>query len=198
MHCVEIARWIGLSSFAASGASLAAAETPTSTRCPRIQASICAPQPMSENLISNLLVIGSLTAAALLLFHPKVSANATWRATVTPLASIIGSGFLVLAPLLVRHFGTAAVWVMAGLCAVAYAVGAAIRWNILVLDEPEHRSALAAHRIENLASWVLAFAYVISVCYYLNLFGAFAMSMTPFDGVTEGKVMTTAVLLFIA
>lgn len=153
---------------------------------------------MSESLISNLLVIGSLTAAALLLFHPKVSANATWRATVTPLASIIGSGFLVLAPLLVRHFGTAAVWVMAGLCAVAYAVGAAIRWNILVLDEPEHRSALAAQRIENLASWVLAFAYVISVSYYLNLFGAFAMSMTPFDGVTEGKVMTTAVLLFIA
>lgn len=60
---------------------------------------------MTEHLTSNLIIIGFVSAAALVLFHPKVSGNANWRATVTPLASIIGSGFLVLAPLLVRQVG---------------------------------------------------------------------------------------------
>jgi hypothetical protein len=153
---------------------------------------------MSDEYSASLIVMLALLVAAAVLFHPRVSANASWRATVTPLASIIGSGFLVLAPLLVREFGTAAVWVMAALCALAYAVGAAIRWNILALDGEHPDFGQAARRIEAAASWVLAFAYVISVCYYLNLFGAFAMSMTPFDGVDPGRWMTTAVLIFIA
>lgn len=153
---------------------------------------------MSESFISSLIVVISVLAAGVILFHPKVSRNRSWRATVTPLASIIGSGFLVLAPLLVREFGTAAIWVMAGLCVVAYAVGSAIRWNILMLDDAKQDLSLSGRRIESSASWVLAFAYVISVCYYLNLFGAFAVSITPYDGVVPGKLMTSAVLVFIA
>ena len=45
-------------------------------------------------------------------------------ATVTPLASIIGSGFLISGPLLAREFGGAAFWAMAVLLLLAYAVGA--------------------------------------------------------------------------
>ena len=36
----------------------------------------------------------------------------------------------------------------------------------------------SATRLESAASWALAFAYIISVTYYLNLFGAFAVTMT--------------------
>ena len=48
----------------------------------------------------------------------------TWRAMATPLASIIGSGFLICGPLLAREFGGVAIWAMAALLALAYALGA--------------------------------------------------------------------------
>lgn len=152
---------------------------------------------MSSELISSLIVLVALSIAAAVLFRPAVANNPIWRATVTPLASIIGSGFLVLAPLLVREFGLAAIWVMAALCLVAYALGAVIRWNIVCLDQAGQTLATAEQRVESVSSWALAFAYVISVCYYLNLFGAFAMRMTPYNDPIHGKWMTTAVLLVI-
>ena len=85
-------------------------------------------------MTANLLVLMLTALAAGVLVHPRVRRSRDWRATVTPLASIIGSGFLVLAPLLVREFGQRAVWVMAGLCAVAYLIGSAIRYNIRQLS----------------------------------------------------------------
>jgi len=153
---------------------------------------------MNHDLVTSALVLIFLIAAALALFHPKLSATPTWRATVTPLASIIGSGFLVLAPLLVREFGVGAVLVMAALCTVAYLVGMAIRYNIRQFDGAARAPGLLERRIERASDWALAFAYVVSVCYYLNLLGAFAMSMTPVNDAFHAKLMTTAVLAFIA
>ena len=71
---------------------------------------------------------------------------------MTPLASIIDSGFLVLAPLLVREFGTRAVGVMAGLCGVAYYVGEAIRFNIRRRDVASERTQLLSARREAASS----------------------------------------------
>ena len=51
-------------------------------------------------------------AVATLLLLPAIKENTIWRASVTPLASIIGSGFLVIAPLLVLVVGRAAPWAM--------------------------------------------------------------------------------------
>ena len=153
---------------------------------------------MDHTLISTGLVLVFVVAAGLALFHPRLAATPTWRATVTPLASIIGSGFLVLAPILVREFGVGAVLVMTGLCALAYLVGSAIRFNIRVFDHPDHDRSVAEVRIERLSDWALAFAYVISVCYYLNLLGAFAVSQTQADDPFSAKLLTSAVLVFIA
>jgi hypothetical protein len=44
---------------------------------------------------------------------------------------------------------------------------------------------------------VLSFAYIISVAYYLNLLGSFAVSLTPFDTVTWARIVTTAVFMVI-
>ena len=153
---------------------------------------------MNNEPISTLIVLVFLILGALALFHPRLAGTATWRATVTPLASIIGSGFLVLAPLLVREFGVGAVLVMASLCAVAYAVGAAIRYTIHVSDELKVQLSVAQARIEATSDWALAFAYVVSVCYYLNLLGAFAMSLTTVEDAFYSKLITSAVLIFIA
>lgn len=146
----------------------------------------------------NILVFGLAGLAAFVLAHPRVRRSTDWRATVTPLASIIGSGFLVLAPLLVREFGTRAVWVMAGLCGVAYLVGGAIRWNILQRHVAPERTQKLSAALEAASSWTLAVAYVISVSYYLNLFGAFALSLVLPDSPLAGKLLTSAVLIAIA
>ena len=45
---------------------------------------------------------------------------------------------------------------------------------------------------------MLAVAYVISVCCYLNLFGAFALSTVLLDSPTAGKLLTSLVLVVIA
>jgi hypothetical protein len=151
-------------------------------------------------MAANLIVLLLLAGAAGVLAHPTLRRSTTWRATVTPLASIIGSGFLVLAPLLVREFGHNAVWVMAGLCAVAYGVGSAIRWNILhgALPGPGAAADPARAVIERTASWVLAFAYVVSVCYYLNLLGAFALSLLAPQPAGAARLLTSAVIIGIA
>ena len=65
------------------------------------------------------------------------------EATSTPLASIFGSGFLIIVPILAGVVGAWSAVVMAGVCALAYAVGSVIRFNIkhaepvLAGDPPE-------------------------------------------------------------
>jgi hypothetical protein len=70
-------------------------------------------------------------AATAALFAPRLTASPVWRATVTPLASIVGSGFLVSFPLLTHDLGFYALIAMAGLAVFAYPFGGAIRFNIL-------------------------------------------------------------------
>ena len=88
----------------------------------------------------NALILATVAATLALAFFPRVLHARTWRATVTPLASIIGSGFLVLGPLLEHAYGGYAPLVMAWLCLVAWAFGAAIRFNIAREDNrTDHR-----------------------------------------------------------
>ena len=145
----------------------------------------------------DLAIIFSVFAAGVLLYLPRFSRNHVWRATVTPLASIIGSGFLVLAPILVTEYGEYAALVMAGLCLCAYLFGAAIRFNIWARNERDSEADLAVERLEIAASWALVFAFMISVAYYLNLFGAFAISRTSFDSPTNAKLLTSGVYILI-
>jgi hypothetical protein len=53
------------------------------------------------------------------------------KATSTPLASIFGSGFLVIVPILAGAVGSYSVVAMASVCALAFAVGIVIRFNIV-------------------------------------------------------------------
>ena len=53
-----------------------------------------------------------------------------FSATATPLASIFGSGFLVIVPILNGAVGPYSLIAMAGICGLAYGVGCVIRYNI--------------------------------------------------------------------
>lgn len=140
----------------------------------------------------SLLVLLATVVMGGLLFLPRLRGSALWRATVTPLASIIGSGFLVLGPILAHHYGWLAPVMMAALCLGAWGFGAAIRENIARLGQDEDRS-----RPESLASAMLSLAYVISVAYYLNLFGAFFAQITPWPGQPTGRIVTSLAFLLV-
>lgn len=143
-------------------------------------------------------IIGACLAVALVLFHPRVSRAKGWRATVTPLASIIGSGFLVIGPILESSYGYLAPLGMVFLCVAAWMFGAAIRANIARLDATGGARSALEERLEVVASWVLTLAYVISVAYYLNLFGAFSVRLTEYDGAVSARLVTTAAFVLIA
>src|SRR4249919_2249742 len=93
------------------------------------------------------------------------------HARTTPLASIFGSGFLVIVPILNAAVGPYAVVAMAGVCALAYAMGSVIRFNIrhaeplLATGTPSARVA----RHERTANLALVLAYAISVCLYIHI-----------------------------
>lgn len=125
---------------------------------------------------ANIVLVVASCAFLGLFFHPRLRKSLLWQATVTPLASIIGSGFLVAGPILAHAAGTQAWLAMGALCAIAYLFGAAIRYNIIHV-EPH----LANHPpapvtvIEDASEVALSLAYFISVAYYLNLFAAFGL-----------------------
>ena len=71
----------------------------------------------------NVAIFAGVLATAAILLSPRLSRLPLWRAVITPLASIIGSGFLILGPLLDDAYGYLAPAVMAALCLAAFAFG---------------------------------------------------------------------------
>lgn len=143
-------------------------------------------------MLQNISIIAAVLLTAAAFLSNRLAASRRWRAMVTPLASIIGSGFLVLGPILDASYGYLAPLVMAALCIGAYLFGWTIRFNIQALETNNDRGMLAEN-LERGASWALAFAYVISVTYYLNLFGAFGVNLTPLNGEFYARILTTLV-----
>lgn len=154
---------------------------------------------MSFGLI-DLLVIAATLALLVVLMLPKLRAKPGWRAAITPLASIIGSGFLVIGPVLAHVAGRWAVEAMLGLCALAWLFGSAIRFNIAGLDrEPgtPHAAKAASDRFarwDRMSQLLLALAYFVSVAYYLNLLGAYLLKGF---GVVDPVLARTATSLLV-
>jgi len=140
-------------------------------------------------------MVGIAAATLLVTLRPRLLRSPRWRATVTPLASIIGSGFLVAAPILGHAAGGLAVIAMAALCAAGWLFGSAIRTNIR-LAEP----LLAAQpprwlaQIDRLSDLALLLSYFVSVSYYLNLLADFALR-TGHVGVPDAsRWLATAII----
>lgn len=127
---------------------------------------------------SNLVLLIAAPALLVLFFRPRMLRSQLWQATVTPLASIIGSGFLVAGPILAHTAGHWAALAMLALCAIGYLFGAAIRHNIAHVEP-----GLAASPgplvtgLERASDVALSLAYFVSVAYYLNLFAAFGLRL---------------------
>ncbi|MCB9627179.1 MAG: hypothetical protein H6725_07385 [Sandaracinaceae bacterium] len=139
-------------------------------------------------------------AVMIWLLSPRMRHSDTWRAIATPLASIIGSGFLIVGPLLGATVGAWAPVAMAGIVLLAYGVGACVRYQIRVTEAllAEDDPSPVLQGLERASGPTLAVAYVISVAFYLRLLSAFALSpLTLDDHVLAERALTTAVLVGI-
>jgi len=147
-------------------------------------------------MLNVITLIVALLLGAYLAFSKRLRSSSNWQATVTPLASIMGSGFLVSAPLLAGIVGSLAVVCMALLLALAYLVGSAIRFNIRHF-EPIENAAGHAQRIAALSRIVLTGAYFVSVSYYLQLLAVFVLGAFGVKNQAAAHGITTSLLLAI-
>lgn len=121
-------------------------------------------------------------------------------ASTTPLASIFGSGFLIIVPVLERTLGALAIVGVVGVCGLIWLVGTAIRHNVATVEPLEESGGLDAgtRRLEQLSDLVIVVAYVISVALYLRIMSQYVVSFT-FDGSNglERALATAATLAIV-
>lgn len=144
----------------------------------------------------NVTIILVFVVVFAILVSTPVRRNQNWSATVTPLASIIGSGFLVSVPLLASAVGIWSIAAVAGLALLSFLIGGAIRYNI-GYGEPIFEQADAGHTIksiETLSQMVLIGAYFISVAYYLVLLSAFALKLLGLNEPLLGKLLASVIV----
>ncbi|MEJ2101754.1 MAG: hypothetical protein P8X68_17550 [Desulfobacterales bacterium] len=121
------------------------------------------------------------------------------KAAATPLASIFGSGFLVIVPILAGAVGSYAWLAMICVCGLAYAMGSVIRFNIrnaeplLASGNTDHRSVL----FERASDIALIIAYAISVCLYIRILAAFLLGGLGIDTAINEQIFAVAVISII-
>lgn len=147
-------------------------------------------QNIGINPFLDIILLVAFSASLIILLSPRLERSRLWTATVTPLASIIGSGYLVSAPLLRITLGDFAVLGMASIVVLAYLIGEALRYNIAYGEK-------AYEGLERLSNLVLSFAYMVSVAFYLRLLSSFLFSgFFGRNNVLE-SLLTTFLLAFI-
>lgn len=157
----------------------------------------------TQSLIHTWLGTGILLAILVLtlsiLFYRPFRRSTFWHATITPLASIIGSGFLVCAPLLVLIAGHWAPLAMTGIVLIAYGLGSSIRFNIL---NTEHQLAEVSPssrliQLDTLSRFILGCAYIISIAFYLKLLSAFGLRWFGIENARLENLLTTIIMIAI-
>lgn len=112
-----------------------------------------------------------------------------------PLASIFGSGFLVIVPVLASSVGPYSLLAMVVVAFVAFQAGAVVRNNILyaepVLEAGENRITLALERLSSLA---LVAAYIVSVCLYVHILSSFVLGAFDMDSDFNKSLLTSLVI----
>ena len=149
----------------------------------------------------NTILVIIAASVLLFMFHPRLTNSRHWQATLTPLSSIIGSGFLIIAPLLTSVVGMYSPVAITGIVLLAYAIGGVIRFNIIHAEPLLHdrEANPAMYRIDLLANTMLSFAYVTAIAFYLSLLSSFLLTYLGFeDSPALERTLTTTIIVFIA
>lgn len=155
---------------------------------------------MGSSLIFNIFLVITSIIVIVMLSLPKLRKNEHWQAMLTPLSSIVGSGFLIMAPLLASIVGSFSPWAVLGIVILAYSVGHVIRFNIMHV-EPRSLAGTLSHRtkeIEYLGNIVLVLAYMIAVAFYLSLLSSFLLNYLGYSNLIYERWLTSIIIIFIA
>jgi len=149
----------------------------------------------------NTILVVIAASVLLFMFHPRLTNSRHWHATLTPLSSIIGSGFLIIAPLLTSVVGLYSPLAITAIVLLAYAIGGVIRFNIIHAEPLLHdrEANPGIYKIDLLANATLSFAYVTAIAFYLSLLSSFLLTYLGFgDSPTLERTLTTTIIVFIA
>jgi len=149
----------------------------------------------------NTILVIIAASVLLFMFHPRLTKSRDWQATLTPLSSIIGSGFLIIAPLLTSVVGMYSPLAITGIVLLAYAIGGVIRFNIIHAEPLIHdrEANPLIYKIDLLANTTLSFAYVTAIAFYLSLLSSFLLTYLGFgDSPALERTLTTTIIVFIA
>lgn len=143
-------------------------------------------------LFSILLIIG-------ILFSKKMRSSISWRAMSTPLSSIIGSGFIIIAPLLWVLVGKWSLLFLFGIIFLSYQIGDVMRFNI-INSEPLIQSEkldTTLKTFNKMSYFSLGIAYLVSIAFYVHILSAFSLSLFGIGDEVSKDIMSTIVLLII-
>ncbi|MBS0359037.1 MAG: hypothetical protein JSS53_07200 [Proteobacteria bacterium] len=152
-----------------------------------------------HHFVNSIIIILFTTFFIFLSFLKKIRYSDTWKATVTPLASIIGSGFLVVTPLFILILGKYALFATAGMVSLAYIMGYIIRFNISYLEPQmvESRASGLIAGLEHISYPMLGLAYLISVPFYIKLLSLFILRSINSKDELIANSIATLILGFI-
>ena len=149
----------------------------------------------------NIVLVFIAVSVLLFMYQPRLTKSKSWQATLTPLSSIIGSGFLIIAPLLASVVGEYSPVAVIGIVVLAYAIGGVIRFNIINAESLLHdkKAHPLIYKIDLFANTILSFAYVTAVAFYLSLLSSFLLTYIGFgDSPNLERLMTTIIIVIIA
>lgn len=118
------------------------------------------------------------------------------RTAVTPLASIFGSGFLIIVPILERSLGALAVVGITAVCGLAWLIGMAIRHNVAEAERRERDGTKdgVTEKLERLSDVVIVVAYVISVALYLRILAQFVVGYVSSGSGAAERALAVAIV----
>jgi hypothetical protein len=149
----------------------------------------------------NIILVVIAATVLLFMFHPRLTKSESWQATLTPLSSIIGSGFLIIAPLLASVVGEYSPLAVICIVLLAYAIGGVIRFNITYAEPLLHdrKAHPVIYKIDLFANTALSFAYVTAVAFYLSLLSSFLLTYLGFGDLPAlENTLTTIIIVIIA
>ncbi len=120
-------------------------------------------------------------------------------ASVTPLASIFGSGFLIIVPILERTLGRLAVFGAIAVCGLAWLIGIAVRHVVRVVEPMLDDGSLdqTTRRLDRLGDWVIVVAYVISVALYVRIMAQYVVTYAGSDSALAERALASAAIATI-
>ncbi|MDP2192923.1 MAG: hypothetical protein Q8K36_00125 [Alphaproteobacteria bacterium] len=154
---------------------------------------------MIQNYLVEIATAISLISILMLLFSRKLHHNLYWRAMSIPLSSIIGSGFIIMSPLLWMLVGKWSVLVLMGIIILSYQIGDVLRFNIQHVEPmiAQKDTPMFFKGLASVSYFSLGLSYLVSIAFYIHLLSAFFLSLFGVTAEIAKDLLSSSILIMI-